>query len=317
MIHEIKTSDLVVDFQLDRSTDYVVLFDSGDETQSDAGSTKRTPISAFDASVWSVSANYNIDKLLPVYTTVNANSGIWASTNATVNGLSANWNSNFTSVNGNSANWNSVYTHINGVSAKNASNYTTVKSYSANWNSVYNYVNGVSARNASNVVTVNSNSANWNGYQSNSATIFSGIAAATNALSGGTTNQILTKTDSQDGHYAWRNKRIVYSYDSITTSQSLTFNALSADQFIVPLSGASPLTVYFTAPVSAYDGQMLMWDVRHVTANTTVSLCSDFRLPTASLSWSTLSGKMDIMAAKYNLLDSKWDVVSFLPGFNI
>ena len=76
------------------------------------------------------------------------------------------------------------------------------------------------------------------------------------------------------------------------------------------------MSAVFVAPNNPYSEQMLMWDIRHITTDTVVSLCSEFRLPTSSLAWSTLAGKMDVMAAKYNALDNKWDVVSFLPGYS-
>jgi len=97
-----KTSALSADYVLNVNTDFFVFVDIIDHTQAATGSTKRAPGSAVNNMVWGISANYNINKINPVYTTVNTNS----------------------------ANWNSVYTAYNANSASGqTSNYTVLSSY--------------------------------------------------------------------------------------------------------------------------------------------------------------------------------------------
>lgn len=97
MTSAVKTSQLSADYIFNRQTDYLVFVDIGDLSQGSSGSTKRGPISALDTSVWSVSSNYNIQKINPVYTTVNSNSAGWNNTYTTVNSNSSTWNSNTSS----------------------------------------------------------------------------------------------------------------------------------------------------------------------------------------------------------------------------
>lgn len=100
------------------------------------------------------------------------------------------------------------------------------------------------------------------------------------------------------------------------TTATITSNATSADQFVVTLSGAS-LTATIGSPSNPYDSQIIMWNLRYQTNISTVALSSNFRTPITTLNWTVSSNRMDIMAAKYNALDSKWDVISFAPGYII
>ncbi len=100
------------------------------------------------------------------------------------------------------------------------------------------------------------------------------------------------------------------------TSGTISSNALSAGQFVVALSGAS-LTATIATPSNPYDAQIIMWNLRYTTNVAAVSLAAGFRTPLTTLNWTVSANRMDIMAAKYNLLDSKWDVISFAPGYII
>lgn len=109
-------------------------------------------------------------------------------------------------------------------------------------------------------------------------------------------------------------KRTSYTLGTFTSSQTITSNALSADRFVVTLSGAST-SATFATPISAYDAQMIMWNVRYASNISLVSLASGFRTPLTTLNWSLSTNRMDIFAAQYNQPDNKWDVVSFAPGY--
>jgi hypothetical protein len=133
---------------------------------------------------------------------------------------------------------------------------------------------------------------------------------------GGETNQILVKNSATANDAGWRNKRTTLTLNILSTTGTLSSNALSADQFVVSLSGIS-LSATIGAPISAYDAQIIMWNIRYTTNIARVLLASSFRTPITTLNWSVSTNKMDIMAAKYNSLDSKWDVISFAPGYQL
>lgn len=218
MPEQIKTSELSSYNISNTSTQFIVFVDTANTSQASTGSTLKAPISSINSEVWGLSANYNIDKISNIFTTVNSNSAGWE-------------------------------------------------------------------------------------YADN--------------LSGGTANQILAKTNN-NSTFTWSNKRVVNTNSTISSTQNILFNALSADHFIIPLSSSgSPLTATFGFPTNGYNGQLLMWDVRNLTNNCYVSLSSNFRSPVSTLSWSNSANKMDILAAKYNQLDNKWDIVSFLPGYSL
>jgi hypothetical protein len=210
-------------------------------------------------------------------------------------------------IGGLSANWQNTYTGFSTQSANNVTVYTSVNNSSANWQNTYTGFSTQSANNSSVYETVNSISATWGGGGGGSPTF----------LSGGTTNQILTKQSSTDYATVWKNKRTSISLGTISSTSTINCNALSADQFVVTLSGAS-VSATFNGPTNPYDAQIIMWNVRYQTNVASVALSSNvFRTPITTLNWSLSTNRMDIFAAKYNLLDSKWDVVSFAPGYLI
>lgn len=111
-------------------------------------------------------------------------------------------------------------------------------------------------------------------------------------------------------------KRTTTTLATISATGTIASNALSADQFVVALSGVA-LSATIGAPISAYDAQIIMWNLRYTTNVARVLLASSFRTPITTLNWTISANRMDIMAAKYNALDSKWDVISFAPGYII
>lgn len=183
--------------------------------------------------------------------------------------------------------------------------YSTVQANSASWGTDSTTDTGVRALTANwqgTYTTVQSNSSTWSG---------------SSLLSGGTTNQVLIKNSDTTGDASWKNKRTTLTLATASgTSATISCNALSADQFVVSLSGVA-LSATFAAPISAYDAQIIMWNVRYTTNIARVLLASSFRTPVTTLNWSISTNKMDIFAAKYNALDSKWDVISFAPGYQL
>jgi hypothetical protein len=199
-----------------------------------------------------------------------------------------------------------VYSTVRSNSASWATDSTTdagVRALTANWQNTYTTFSSQSASNASVYSTVQSNSSTWGGGGSLPA--------------GGTVNQVLVKNSATAGDASWKNKRTTLTLATASgTSATISCNALSADQFVVSLSGVA-LSATFAAPISAYDAQIIMWNVRYTTNIARVLLASGFRTPVTTLNWSISTNKMDIFAAKFNALDSKWDVISFAPGYQL
>lgn len=179
--------------------------------------------------------------------------------------------------------------------------YSTVSSTSASWTQTlaFNSSNAQLTISGSNTISLSALSATSSG----------GSLPV-----GGTANQILTKNSSTDNDAGWKNKRTTLTIATLSTTGTISSNALSADQFVVSLSGIS-LSATIGAPISAYDAQIIMWNIRYITNVAKVSLASSFRTPITTLNWTISANRMDIMAAKYNALDSKWDVISFAPGY--
>ena len=70
---------------------------------------------------------------------------------------------------------------------------------------------------------------------------------------------------------------------------------------------------------SFIDGQRMVIRVRQDgVGGRVVTLDTQYRIPgsaTSPLAWSTAPNDMDILAAIWNLADTKWDVVSLVPGY--
>jgi len=184
--------------------------------------------------------------------------------------------------------------------------------------SVYSTVQTNSATNWNQTLSFNSGNAQLSisGGNTISLSALSASGSGGSLPAGGTTNQILVKDSATSNDASWKNKRTTLTLPTLSTTGTLSGNALSADQFVVSLSGVS-LSATIGAPISAYDSQIIMWNIRYVTNIARVLLDSSFRTPITTLNWSISTNKMDIMAAKYNLLDSKWDVISFAPGYQL
>jgi hypothetical protein len=226
-----------------------------------------------------------------VYSTVNTNSA-------------TNWNYQGNDVKALTGNWQSTYTQFSAQSANNASVYSTVTGASAGWTQTLSFNSGNAQLSISNGNTVSLSSLSASGGSGGSLPV------------GGTANQILVKNSTTNNDASWKDKRITLTLPILSTTGSISCNALSADRFVVTLSGAST-SATFATPISAYDAQMIMWNVRYASNVSRVSLASGFRTPLTTLNWSLSTNRMDIFASQYNQPDNKWDVISFAPGYQL
>jgi hypothetical protein len=192
---------------------------------------------------------------------------------------------------------------LTSLSANWQSTYTTVSSQSANWTQTLSFNSSNAQLSISNGNTV-------------SLSALSASGSGGSLPAGGTTNQVLIKNSATSNDASWKNKRTTLTLATLSTTGTLSSNALSADQFVATLSGIS-LSATIGAPICAYDAQIIMWNIRYTTNIARVLLDSSFRTPITTLNWTVSANRMDIMAAKYNLLDSKWDIISFAPGYII
>ena len=250
----------------------------------------------------------NLENSLTVTSTVFANSGtVWNYRGSDVKALTGNWQGTFTTFAAQSGNNASVYTTVNANSATTW-NYqgTDIRALTGVWQGATTLFAAQSAANISVYSTVNTLSSSWTG----------GGGGPPTFLSGGTVNQIFVKNSSTDYDGSWRNKRTSFTLGISASTGSITINsnALDADQMVISLSGTS-LSAVFAAPTNPYDAQMIVWNVRYLTNISSVTLTSAFRTPITTLNWILSASRMDIFAAKYNALDSRWDVVSFAPGY--
>jgi len=161
---------------------------------------------------------------------------------------------------------------------------TDIKALTGNWQNTYSTVNTTSA---SWLQTLSFNSSNAQLSISNGNTIsLSSLSAASGSggslPTGGTANQILVKNSATNNDATWKNKRTTLTLATLSTTGILSSNALSADQFVASLSGVT-LSATIGAPISAYDAQIIMWNIRYTTNIARVLLASSFRTPITTL----------------------------------
>jgi len=111
-------------------------------------------------------------------------------------------------------------------------------------------------------------------------------------------------------------RRTSYRLNTMYSSDTVSVDASSYDEFVLALSGAN-LSATILPPSNAYDSQIIMWNIRYMFNADAIILDSAFRVPMTTLNWSLSAGRMDIFAAKYNGPDNMWDVISFAPGYII
>lgn len=99
-------SDLTKTGSINSLSAYIVGYDASDTSQASTGTTVVWPATAFQTLAWAVSANYGIQNISSVYTTVNSNSALtWNYQGTDVKSLTSNWQNTYTTVNVNSAIW--------------------------------------------------------------------------------------------------------------------------------------------------------------------------------------------------------------------
>jgi len=78
----------------------------------------------------------------------------------------------------------------------------------------------------------------------------------------------------------------------------------------------NPYTI--TAETGYADGSRLVYRITQQGNNNVTNLAAGFRIPNSSttpLPFSTVNGYSDIMGVMYSAAASKWDVISFIPGY--
>ena len=113
----VRISQLSALSSVDLASNYFVVLDENDTTQSAEGSTKKVAGSTISDAIWALSSLYITASDSSTTTTVNVNSANWQNTFTNFSTQSANNISVRTTVNSNSANWQSVYSTVNANSA--------------------------------------------------------------------------------------------------------------------------------------------------------------------------------------------------------
>jgi len=99
--------------------------------------------------------------------------------------------------------------------------------------------------------------------------------------------------------------------NTVVTTVSSRWDTLIYNTVVTaPITATPPIGVY-------YDGTRAIYRFKqNELGNNSITL-SGFRLPSnITLTFSTLSGITDVVNVVYNALDSSWDIISFLPGYN-
>jgi hypothetical protein len=104
---------------------------------------------------------------------------------------------------------------------------------------------------------------------------------------------------------------------TVSYAATVTPNVGTTDLLIIgALTG--PLTIANPTGVPA-DGQKLLIRVKQdASGSRTVTLGAIYRIPSSAtipLAWSTAASKTDLFAVMYNAADTKWDVISLVPGY--
>lgn len=98
-------------------------------------------------------------------------------------------------------------------------------------------------------------------------------------------------------------------------SETVATDASLGDIFNLTLTGNATLS----NPTNPADGKTLRWRItQDATGSRVVTLGNKFNIPssaTSPLPWSTAANKTDILAATYDAVRDKWDVVAFVFGY--
>ena len=100
-------------------------------------------------------------------------------------------------------------------------------------------------------------------------------------------------------------------------STSIPTDASTSDIFRV----IADTSVTLSNPTNCADGKAITWEITQGSGGSkTITLDTKFVIPstaTTPLAFSTVAGKMDILAVKYNSVADKFMVISMVAGYSI
>lgn len=111
--------------------------------------------------------------------------------------------------------------------------------------------------------------------------------------------------------------RTLRTYTVLTDAATIAVDASLGDHFTVTLGGNRTLGNP-TNPPSAGQDQMLFFAIRQDgTGTRTLALDTNYRFGTdiTSITLSTAINKTDYLGVRYNVTDTKWDVIAFVKGY--
>ena len=116
---------------------------------------------------------------------------------------------------------------------------------------------------------------------------------------------------------ATRTARTLHTYTVLTDAATILVDASLNDHFTVTLGGNRTLGNPSNVP-GAGQTQLIMFAIRQDgTGTRTLALDTNYRFGTdiPSITLSTSINKTDYLGVRYNVTDSKWDVIAFTKGF--
>lgn len=114
-----------------------------------------------------------------------------------------------------------------------------------------------------------------------------------------------------------RTGRTLRTYTALTDAATIAVDASLNDFFRVVLGGNRTLGNPTNVP-GAGQTQMLLFEIRQDgTGSRTLALDTNYRLGAdiTAVTLSTAANKTDYLGVRYNVTDSKWDVIAFVKGY--
>lgn len=122
---------------------------------------------------------------------------------------------------------------------------------------------------------------------------------------------LASETNGLKYDYISRVKKVT----TLTYAGTTNTDAATGDVFLLTLTGSPTLA----NPTNAVDGQRIEWRIlQNGAGGFTPILDTKFRIPSSTtppLAWVTTANKMNLLVVEYNLVDDKFDVVAFIPGY--
>lgn len=108
----------------------------------------------------------------------------------------------------------------------------------------------------------------------------------------------------------------VVVYDLGSVSGNIATNATLGTIFTVTVTGASNTLLN---PTNAINGQAITWYITQGSGGSkAIAFDTNFNIPSSAtppLAFSTVAGKTDILAVRYDSAAGKFQVVSMVPGY--